>query len=316
MALGTNHLVNSSASVQEFVPELWSDDIIAAYKSNLVLAPLVSKLNHVGKKGDNIHVPKPTRGAANVKATSTQVTLNQNNSSEIVIPLGAHYEYSIIIEDILEVQALGSLRRFHTDDAGYALATQVDSDLFATFSAAAGGMTISAGAMSGAVAAWTNAVLGGDGSTAYVETSTTATALTDAGIRKMIQTLDDGDAPLSGRVMVVPPSERNNLMGVARFTEEAFVGEAGGGNTIRNGMIGDIYGVKVFVTSNAPSVDGGDERIGVLFHKDAVVHAEQKSVRTQTQYKQEYLGNLMTADCIYGTQKMRDEAAVTFAVPA
>ena len=34
-----------------FIPELWEDEIIASYKSNLVLAPLVVVMNHNGKKG-------------------------------------------------------------------------------------------------------------------------------------------------------------------------------------------------------------------------------------------------------------------------
>jgi len=67
MALGTNHLTGglgssvaagaTAGSVDAFVPELWSDDVIAAYKQNLVMANLVTRLNHVGKKGDAIHIP-------------------------------------------------------------------------------------------------------------------------------------------------------------------------------------------------------------------------------------------------------------------
>ena len=34
-----------------------------------------------------------------------------------------------MIEDITETQALSSLRKFYTDDAGYALARQIDTDL-------------------------------------------------------------------------------------------------------------------------------------------------------------------------------------------
>ena len=322
MALGTNHLRNTSASVQEFVPELWSDDIIAAYKSSLVAANLVSKLNHVGKKGDTIHIPKPTRGAANAKAVATQVTLNQNNSGEILVPLGAHYEYSSILEDILEVQALSSLRRFTTDDAGYALSTRIDTDVINSFSAQAGGMTVASGAMTGNDVNWATAsdahvYYNNSGvPTAYVEATTAATALTDAFIRNLIQEMDDNDVPMNGRVLLLPPSAKNDLIGIARYTEQAFVGDVGGGNSIRNGRVGDIYGMEVYVTSNMPFVDTNAERIGLMFHKDAVVLAEQKTVRTQTQYKQEYLGNLFTTDCIYGTQKMRDEAAIAFAVPA
>ena len=36
-----------------FIPELWSDEVIAAYKSNLVLANLVRKISMSGKKGDS-----------------------------------------------------------------------------------------------------------------------------------------------------------------------------------------------------------------------------------------------------------------------
>ena len=42
-----------------------------------------------------------------------------------------HWEYSRLIEDITSVQALSSMRKFYTQDAGYALATRVDADLIA-----------------------------------------------------------------------------------------------------------------------------------------------------------------------------------------
>jgi len=127
--------------------------------------------------------------------------------------------------------------------------------------------------------------------------------------------LDDADVPMDGRVLVLPPVARNVMMGLARFTEQAFVGETGGGNTIRNGEIGNVYGVKVFVSTNCETATG-DARIGMMFHKDAFVLAEQMGVRSQTQYKQEYLGTLFTSDMLYGVKELRDEAAVAIAMPA
>jgi len=50
-------------------------------------------------------------------------------------------------------------------------------------------------------------------------------------------------------------------------------------------------------------------------HKDALVLAEQVGVRSQTQYKQEYLGDLFTSDTIYGVAELRDDAGVAFVVP-
>ena len=298
----TNSVNNTRAAT--FIPEIWSDEVIAAYKTNLVMAPLVTKMSFKGKKGDTLHIPKPTRGAASAKATETQVTLQQSTESEVQVLIDKHYEYSRFIEDITEVQALASLRKFYTADAGYALAKRVDSDLLALGRGVRGG--------NGTIA-YNKAVIGSDGSTDY--TGSNEAALTDAAIRKVIQTLDDADVPMDGRYLVIPPVARNTMMGLARFTEQAFTGEAGGSNTIRNGMIGDVYGVKVFVSTNCETATG-DARIALMFHKDAFVLAEQMGVRSQTQYKQEYLATLYTADMLYGVKELRDDAAVAIAIAA
>ena len=302
MALGTNHVTNTTGAT--FIPELWSDEIIAAYKQNLVMANLVSKMSFKGKKGDTLHIPKPTRGAAALKAASTQVTLQAATETEIQVLVNKHYEYSRLIEDITETQALSSLRQFYTSDAGYALAKQVDTDLIQLGRGAQGG--------NGTIA-YDKAVIASDGSTLY--TGTNEAAITDAGIRKVIQTLDDADVPMDGRCLVLPPVARNVMMGLARFTEQAFVGETGGGNTIRNGQIGNVYGVMVYVSTNCETATGA-ARIGMMFHKDAFVLAEQMGVRSQTQYKQEYLGTLFTSDMLYGVKELRDEAAIAIALAA
>jgi N4-gp56 family major capsid protein len=305
MALGSNHVTNTTAAT--FIPELWSDEIIAAYKQNLVMANLVSKMSFKGKKGDTLHIPKPTRGSAAIKAASTQVTLQAATESEVQVLVNKHYEYSRLIEDITEAQALASLRKFYTGDAGYALAKQVDTDLVQLGRGVNGG---------NGTAAYNKAVLAGDGSTLYVDATNVGNAITDAGIRKIIQTLDDQDVPMDGRVLVLPPVARNTMMGLARFTEQAFTGETGGGNTIRNGEIGNVYGVKVYVTTNADTATTTTTRIGMMFHKDAFVLAEQMGVRSQTQYKQEYLGTLFTSDMLYGVKELRDEAAIAIALAA
>jgi N4-gp56 family major capsid protein len=213
-----------------------------------------------------------------------------------------------LIEDIVEAQALSSLRQFYTDDAGYALAKQVDTDL----------IKLGRIAQSGAnTAAYTKGYIGGDGSTLYVAANNNASALTDAGIRRAIQRLDDSDVPMDGRYFIIPPSSRNTLMGLARYTEQAFVGEVGSANTIRNGEIGNLYGMPVFVSSNADTTSGSTAaRACLMGHKDAMVLVEQMGVRSQTQYKQEYLGTLFTADTLYGVAELRDYASVALIVPA
>jgi N4-gp56 family major capsid protein len=326
MALGTNHIILSE--VANFVPQLWSDEVIASYKSNLVMANLVRKLNHRGKKGSSIKIPTPSRGAASSKAAETQVTLIQHGTDAgLTINIAKHKEYSRLIEDIVDVQALASLRKFYTDDAGYAIAKRVDRDLI--YEAAAFGLaggTIVEEASTGDIdstSTFTNALVG-DGSTAWDATATAnagnAADLSDLGIRRLIKRLDDVDAPMAGRFLVIPPVVKADLTGIARFTEQAFTGETGSGNTIRNGLVGNVYGVEVYMTNQLPFVEdagaAADQQLVLFFQRDGLLLVEQLGVRTQTQYKQEYLADLFTADMIYDVKGLRATSLIPVVVPS
>ena len=308
-----------------FIPELWSDEVVAAYKSNLVMGNLVSRINHRGKKGDTVHIPSPTRGTASSKSHATQVTLINNVEGVVNVTIDRHFEYSRLIEDLANVQGLNSLRKFYTDDAGYALARMVDWHIHVQGTSLQGATEDTSSIDTpGGTLTYTNstgAVIGSDGSTTWADTTDgNGAALADAGIRKMIQTLDDADVPMTERYLVIPPVEKKTLTGLSRFTEQAFVGDAGGGNTIRNGLVGDIYGMPVYVSTNCPqALDSGGTttfRAGMIFHKSAFVLVEQMSVRTQTQYKQEFLADLLTADTIYGVDELRNDGGIVFIVPA
>ena len=297
-----------------FIPEIWSDEIIAAYKKNLVMANIVMKMNFKGKKGDVIHIPAPTRGSASAKAASTQVTLIAATESEVQVAIDKHFEYSRLIEDITATQALTSLRQFYTQDAGYALARQVDSDLH--------GLAVNLGDAAGD---YTNTnsyyVDASTGLTQYAaDTVTASDVFTDAGFRALIQKMDDADVPFDNRAFVIPPSLRNAIMGIDRYVSSDFVS----GAPVQNGKIGNLYGIDVFVSTNCTTSEAAadntantnDLKAALLIHKDTFVLAEQMGVRSQTQYKQEFLANLYTADQLYGVKVLRPESGFVLNVNA
>ena len=308
MGLGSNH--TGVVVAANFIPEMWSDETIATYKNKLVLGNLVTRISFKGKKGDTINIPSPARGTANAKVATDAVTLIANSETNIQVLINKHYEYSRLIEDIVEVQALTSLRSFYTEDAGYALARRIDTDLV-QLGRAFNGATVGTNDYATSNTS-TKAFVGSDGTTAYNSTSSNAAALTDAAIRRTIQRLDDNDVPMDGRFFLIPPSSRNTLMGLARYTEQAFVGN---GDAIRNGEIGQLYGMAVFASSNANTGAGNSttDRICLMGHRDAMVLIEQLGIRSQTQYKQEYLGTLFTADTLYGVKALRTNATSTAA---
>lgn len=310
---GSSSIVNKT-NADKFIPEIWSDEVIAAYKANLVLANLVRKMSFKGKKGDTLHIPKPTRGSAAAKAANTQVTIQANVESEVQVLIDQHFEYSRFIEDIVEVQALSSLRSFYTEDAGYALAKKVDDTLIAL------GKSFGDGDASDWVHSNAYFIDASTGLTLYaLDTVTTSDVFTDAGFRKLIQLMDDADVPMDGRKFAIPPSLRNAIMGVDRYNSSDFVD----GRGVQNGQIGKLYGIDIYVSSNMPIIEtAADNSVGdaikaaLLFHTDTMVLAEQLGVRSQTQYKQEYLSTLYTADTLFGTKAVRPEAGFVLAVNA
>ena len=92
-----------------YIPEMWSDEIIGAFKANLVLANLVTKIMHNGKKGDTVHIPVQARGSASAKsAGNNAVTLITDTATKKDISIDKHFEYSRLIEDMAEIQAIDS----------------------------------------------------------------------------------------------------------------------------------------------------------------------------------------------------------------
>jgi len=344
MGLGTAH---STVTTQDkWIPELWEDDAIATYMAKTVMRNHVTTMTHVKHKGDTIHIPAPGRGSASSKVASSQVTLIADTALEVLISINKHYEYSKLYEDIADMLALNGMKDFYTKDAGYALARRVDAELHKVMA------TLQGGSIAGATNLFEKGVIGGDGTTNFSGTTPgNGTALTDAGLRAAMQTLEDQDVNTGESVLVIPPTVLKTLRGISRFTEQAFVGN---GEVIKTGRMGNLYGVEVFgsslcpwihvnsvtstqsvtFTSTAPTgasfvddfgltVDWSTSsptdakfRACALFHPDAMMLAEAQSVRVQQQYKQEYLGYLVTSDTIFGTAELRDFGGISIIVPA
>ena len=346
MGLGTDN--TGRVVADKWIGEIWQDEAIATYEAKTVMRNLVEVFQHQKHKGDVIHRPNPGRGEASEKAVNAQVKLIADTANEITISINKHYEYSKLYEDIADLLALDGMRRFYTKDAGYALAKRIDAELHKLGASAQGG-TVSAAAL------YEKGVIGGDGSTLFSGAANTntgnGTALTDAGLRQAMQTLEDSDVNTAECGLVVPPTVIRTLRGIARFTEQAFIGD---GKTIRTGRIGNLYGVEVYASSLCPwihvnSVTGTQSgtfsstaptgasytddfaltvdwntssptdtkyRACLLVHPDAMVLAEAQAIRTQQQYKQEYLGYLVTSDCIFGTAELRDYGSSPIIVPA
>ena len=324
--------IQANAELDTFIPELWSSEIIASSEINKVLANLVTNFDHAGKKGDVVHIPRPLRGAASQMIAGNAVTLVNTTEETVPITIDQWWEYSRLISDLAKIQAIDSYRMFYTEDAGEALARKIDTDLHTLGATLHNPVTYSDTAGTN----YSTALIGSDMTTFWDPTASTNTGngahLTDAGIRHSGLLLDLMGCPTSNRVWVVPPESKESLLGVSRFTEQAFVGEGGMANSIRSGLIGNLYGDPVYVSNNCKTIQATDAstnyRVGMHFHKSAFALVSQKGITMETSREALFKSDLMSADVVYGTGPLTTfhfdgasthtevDFAIAFVVPA
>ena len=308
--------VTNNTKLATFIPEIWSNELIAAYRANLTLQPLIRSMNFVGKKGDVVHVPKPLAGSVFQKNSGTAVTIQADTAGELQITINQNWEYSRLVEDITKMQALNSQREFFISDAAHQLSKKVDSDLHALGKSAGNGDGSS----------WVNTGSwycdATTGLTAYnVDTVTATDVFTDSSYRQLIQKADDANVPMSNRAFVIPPSLRNAIMGIDRYVSSDFVDRRG---AVSSGLVGEVYGIPIYVSTNCPVVEAAgdntantnDLKQAMLLHKDSLVIAMQQDIKTETQYKLEWLADLVVSSILYGTKAYRPESFFNLVVNA
>lgn len=297
MALGTDQMTITSGDV--FLPEIWSRETQRATESTLVLANLVKRFDsEVAEGGDILNVPKISNLTATAKSANTQVTLNAPVETSFTLSINRHFEASYLVEDRLKAQAKYNLMREYSPKAGYAIGQKIDSDIAGLYS----GLSQSVG--------------------------NSTTKLSDANLLRAIQYLDDADAPQNERYFAIKPAVLHQLrlldkfsrwdaLGISPNPASGAGGLSNGSGVVRrigpNGFVGTVYNVEVYMSTNLTEEAGTSDTVhNILFHKEAFALALQSKPRTQFQYKQEYLGTLVTTDALWGFGEYRDTFGVDF----
>ena len=276
-AYGSGNVNIGVTAANVFRPNIWAKEVLMFVKSNLVLLPLVKHYDaDVQSAGQTLEIPNVSGVSANLKAQNTLVTLNYNTETKTTITLNKHYESSFLVEDIVKVQSAYDLRSDYTMAAAYAIAEKVDYTLASLMT------------------------------TAFTGYGAFGTALNDSLILTVNRYLDDAKAPQTDRALVVTPQGKAEMLAIDKYSRYDAIGIGGDQNSIRNGQIGEIYGVKVFMSQNlvvvATTVTQNNH---LFFHKEAFAVAMQQEPRTQATYKQEYLGWLVTVDVLFGVNSLR-----------
>ena len=276
MALGAAQQTITTGA--NFIPELWSPNVIKATEDALVMQPLLWDWSEPAKgKGDTVHVPSISNLTSNTKTANAQVTLNAPTEGVTDLAINTHIECSFLIEDMLKAQSSYNLMQYYTEKAGFAVGKTRDTALNALISGF-------------------SQVLGVAG-----------TDIGDLQIRDARELLRIANAPAGSFKLVIHPTQENALFGIEKYFRSDFRGD-GTSSILVNGKIGRIYDIDVFVSTNVGTSAGA--YLNSLFSKECIAFADQIGPRTQGDYILEYLGNLVVTDHSYGQIESRDSFGV------
>lgn len=207
----------TATNLDKFIPEIWSSEIIRARNSSLVMANYCKRIPDSMKRGDVLHVPSVGRLSVNPKISEAPVQLQNGTPQEFTFFRDRHVETSFMIEDIANIQSDYDARGIYTEEAGLALARDIDSWILShRAEIKRQGRVVSGGS-----------------------------ALSLANILTARLLLLQADVPLDDLVLVISPAQHASLLSITQFISSDFVN----GRPVETGKVGSLYGIPVIVTN-------------------------------------------------------------------
>ena len=258
-----------------FIPEIWSKDIQKFVEANLVFLPLIRRFDsEVKSGGDIIHVPKLTKIAAAAKADDTDVTFTSPTETEFTLTINQNFVSGVKIRNLTAVQASYDLRKAYSDSMSYGMVERMDTSVAALYAGLSQLVDASAG-------------------------------VSRTLILSAIQKLDDANAPMADRSFVMKPKVKAAIFDIDGFVRF----DATNTERVNNGLLGDIFGIKSYVSTNvATSVTDRN----LIFHKDAFAAAVQKQPKLDAQYMVRAFAWEVGCEAIWGVAEYRDAFGVEF----
>jgi len=274
VATGASEFVDQTIANGIFSPDVWSKQVLRASESNLVLARSVNRgFEDDASVGKSVKVASIGNLAARPKVENTAITYETVAETAVTITLNLWTYAAVGIEDIVKVQSRVDVQNEYQRKLGYAIAKEIDTVLATDLA----GFSRSVG--------------------------TLGTAVTDANVLAAVKLLDDADVPQDDRFFVMTPAEKVAKLALDRWSNALYIGTSD--QPVRNGMLGDMYGLNLLVTTNLVKPAAGQAN-NAIFHRDAIALVVQRTPKTHLFYDIDFFTWKLASEVIYGHQEMRD----------
>jgi hypothetical protein len=275
---GATEFVDKTIADGVFSPDIWSKQVLRATESNLVIAKSVNRsFESDASVGKTVKVASIGNLAARAKAENTAIVYETVAETATTITLNLWSYAALGIEDIVKVQSQVDVQNEYQRKLGYALSKDIDSKLAADF-------------------AGFSQVVG-----------TLGTAASDANVLAAIKLLDDADVPQDDRFFIMTPAEKVAKLALDRWSNALYIGT--GTMPVKNGMLGDMYGLNLAVTTNLVKPAAGQAN-NAIFHRDALALVVQRTPKSHVFYDIDVFAWKLAVEVIYGHQEMRDNFGI------
>ena len=285
--LGVNNVTTTTAA--NTIPKIWSKKALIALRAALIIGDKINtQYREDATRGNTIYIPRISNFEASQKTANNQVVLNAPKDTNVPIYIDQQPHCAFLLEDIAAVQSNLELTAKYTDQAGYAVRKYIDT------------------------------LLANQATSFSQSTGVYNTPLTASTVLQSDQILNENDVPVNDRYWIIHPKTLTDLRQISDYVRYDGTGYAGGAawGTIGktdvhrrpDGLSGMLYNAEVYATTQV--MKAGNNISNMFIHEDAMALVMQKELRTQSDYKLEYLAHLVVIDAILGYGILRDEAGV------
>lgn len=282
MATGATEFIDHTTA-DAFIPEIWSKEAIVARQEALVFGDLFTRrFEKDATYGDTIHINPRSHMSATNKAVAGNVAISFETITEtnVDLTIGTWDYAAMALETATRVQSFRDLLEFYAPEMGYALAHAIDAVL------------------AGLVDDWTQTVGG------------LITELAYEDVLRADQYLNDANAPMDGRAIVISPAQKAGFMKLSEFVNADYSKLNGDVSATRKASnLGTWLGYPVYCSTNVEGSNAAGHD-NAMFHPDADGLVVQMDATTHKMFDINYLCDKVVVEHLYGCGELRDDHGV------
>jgi hypothetical protein len=274
-------------AIANFVPEVWSAELLVALEKALVYAaPGVVNRDYEGEiaeYGDTVHITALADPTVGDYTPHTDITIEDVDDTTQALLIDQSKYFAFEVDDVEKRQARsgGAVLTEQARKAAYKLRDVADQ-----FVAGLMGTNVSAGNILAEATLATPAA-------AYEK-------LVDLGVL-----LDEDDVPTENRFVVITPKFHGLLLKDDRFVA---AGDSAGATTRANGMVGEAAGFSVRKSNNAPNGPGAGAGKFILAGSSMATTYAEQIAKTEATRKEKGFADIVKGLHLYGGRVVRPTA--------